>query len=135
MPVMVRHEFGAAVAEGTRARWRIATLLLAALGGLDAAWSADQAGAKPLDLPLSRQAGQWTGTASRERQASPREPGADARLQRTQALQPRPHPYGTGYEARMSSSASGGEFGAADDGPRGHAVPAAGPRGGNGKGR
>lgn len=133
MPAMVKHEFCTGIAHGARAQLRIAALLLTALCA-DAAWAAGEAAAKPLDLSLPREAGQWTGVASRERQDPRPEPGSQAQ-QRTLAVQARPQPYGTGYEARMSSGAGGGAFRAAGNGAQGAAVSPGAPRGGNGKGR
>lgn len=135
MQAMVKHEFSAGIAQAARAQLRIAAVLLAALGGADAVRAAGEAAAKPLDLSLPRQAGQWTSVASREGRDQRPEVGSGPQQQRVLAVQPRSQPYGTGYEARMSSGASGGAFDAAGAGPRGAAVAPATPRGGNGKGR
>lgn len=135
MQPMVKQEFSTEIAQGVLAQLRIAALLLSALGGTDAARAAGEAAAKPLDLSLPRQAGQWSGVASRERQDARPEVGSGPQQQRTLGVQARPQPYGAGYEARMSSGASGGAFGAAGTGPQGAAISPAAPRGGNGKGR
>ena len=133
MQAMVRHELITGIAQVARVQLRIAAVLLVALGGADAVQAADEAAPKPLDLSLPRQAGQWTGVASRERQQPRPELAFGAQKQRTLAVQPQP--YGTGYEARMSSRASAGAVGAAGAGGQGPAVSPAGPRGGHGKGR
>jgi hypothetical protein len=133
MQAMVRHELSTGIAQAARVQLRIAAWLLIALGGVEAARAADEAVTKPLDLSLPRQAGQWTGVASRERTEPRPEFAFGAQQQRTLAVQPQP--YGTGYEARMSSRASAGALGAAGAGAQGPAVSPAGPRGGHGKGR
>ncbi|WP_341893345.1 hypothetical protein [Variovorax sp. YR752] len=132
---MVKHEFSTGMARAARAPWRIAALLLAGLAATDAARAADQDATKPLDLSLPRQAGQWTGVASRERQDPRAEIGAGAQQPRRLAVQARPQPYGTGYEARMSSGVATGAAGAAGAGPQGAGASPAAPRGGHGKGR
>lgn len=132
---MVRHEFSTGMARAARAPWRIAALLLAGLAATDAARAADQVASKPLDLSLPRQAGQWTGVASRERQDPRPEIGGGAPQPRALAVQARPRPYGTGYEARMSSGVAAAAPGAVGAGPQGAAASPAAPRGGGGKGR
>lgn len=132
---MVRHELGMGIAQATKVALRIAALLLTALGGVGAVRAADEAAPKPLDLSLPRQAGQWTGVATRARPDAQPALGAAPQPAHTLAVPARPQPYGTGYEARRSSGASGGALGAAGPGPQGAAVSPPGPRGGNGKGR
>ena len=132
---MDRHELGTGIAQATRVQLRIAAWLLIALGGVGAARAADEAATKPLDLSLPRQAGQWTGVASRERQDARPAVSAGSQPPRALATQAQRQPYGTGYEARMSSGAAAGALGAAGIGPQGTAASPAGPRGGNGKGR
>lgn len=135
MQAMVKHELSEEIAQAVRVQLRIAALLLTALGGADAARAAGEPAAKSLDLSLPRQAGQWTGVASREHEDARPEVGAGPQQMRTLAVQSRHQPYGTGYEARMSSGATAGALGAAGTGPQGTAASPVGPRGGNGKGR
>lgn len=118
------------------ARWA-GLLLIAVLGG--PAQAAEPAASAPLDLRLPREAGQWTGVASRVPQVTRREqgPAADGAPQERNGSSPRERawPYGTGYEARMSAQQSGGGMtGSAGAGAgRAGGAPAA-PRGG-GRGR
>jgi len=136
MQAMVRHELITGIAQAARVQLRIAAVLLVALGGADAVQAADEAAPKPLDLSLPRQAGQWTGVASRERPDARPELGAGSQQPRSPAVHSRPQPYGTGYEARMSAGAFTGAAGATGAGPQGGGNGApGGPRGGNGKGR
>jgi hypothetical protein len=132
---MAEHAFSTGIAPAARAQLRIAAVLLAAMGGADAAQAAGEAAAKPLDLSLPRQAGQWTGVASRETGEARPALGASPQPPRTLAVQARHQPYGTGYEARMSAGASAGAFGAAGAASQRAGPSPAAPRGGNGKGR
>jgi hypothetical protein len=114
------------------ARWG-GLLLVAVLGGV--ARAAEPAASAPLDLSLPREAGQWTGVASRVRQDTLREEGPAASGARQARNGPNPRergqPYGTGYEARMTAQRSGGGMtGSVGAGPgRAGGAPAA-PRGG-----
>lgn len=132
---MVKHELSTVIAQAAWVQLRIAALILTLLGGVDAARAAGEPAAKPLDLSLPRQAGQWTGVASREHEDARPEVGAGPQRVRTLAVQARQQPYGTGYEARMSSGAAAGALGATGTGPQGTDASPVGPRGGNGKGR
>lgn len=133
---MDRHELGAGIAQAARVQLRTAAWLLIALGGVGAARAAGEPAAKPLDLSLPRQAGQWIGVTSRERQDERPAVGTGSLPPRTLAVQAQPQPYGTGYEARMSSGASTGATGAAGTGPQGGgAASPGGSRGGNGRAR
>lgn len=143
MSAMVTHRSTTALTRGVRTLRRIVMLLLAALGAATAAQAADPASspaAKPLDLSLPRDAGQWTGVASRvQPQARPQDIG-EMQAERGLTVRARHQPYGTGYEARMSRQSAGAAFGAAaagtgaaGPGPQGSAGAA--PRGGAGRGR
>ena len=114
---MDRHELGTGIAQATRVQLRIAAWLLIALGGVGAARAAGvleaRGGLARVQLRIGGETGQLID-------------GVIRRL---------PQPYGTGYEARMSSGAAAGALGAAGVGPQGTAASPAGPRGGNGKGR
>jgi hypothetical protein len=147
IPFMETHRFAntAGSARGARARRRIAMLLLAALGAAAATHAADAASspaAKPLDLSLARDAGQWTGTAFRVQQQERLEAGPGLAQEKALTIHAGQQPYGTGYEARMSREVPGGAFGAASAGPgmagpgaQGGAGQGAAPRSGAGKGR
>ena len=120
-------------------------LLLATLAAATAAQAAGKPAApnaKPLDLSLPRDAGQWTGVASRVQQQERLEAGPGLPQEKALTIRERRQPYGTGYEARMSREGPAGAFGAAAAGPatagpgaQGGAGQVAAPRGGAGKGR
>lgn len=93
-------------------------LLLAALGAAThAADPASSTAAKLLDLSLPRDAGQWSGTASRVQQQERLEAGPGVPQEKALTIHARQQPYGAGYEARMSREGAGGAFGAAAAAP------------------
>jgi hypothetical protein len=118
-----------------------AALLLGALGTATAVRaagpSAASAPSKPLDLTLPREAGQWTGVASRVQEQERLEAGPGPQAERRLNLRVRQQPYGTGYEARMSAgmggAAAAGPATGGAGGPAGAGAAAPGRGGGRGR--